>query len=102
MELGTAANGLVIASTNWSEEAEDLLSSGDVAGAVSLLESVVARLESLGCHDHDSQSTSLQLFSALTELSKLYASQGFSLKSDQVTARAAVVRHRALQDFPPR
>ncbi|KAI4321312.1 hypothetical protein MLD38_034709 [Melastoma candidum] len=102
MELETGANGLVTTPTNWSEEVEDLVSAGDVDGAISLLESVVAGLESLRCPDRDRQSTSLQLSSALTELSRLFASRGFSLKSDEVAARASVARHRALQDFPSR
>ncbi|KAI4389293.1 hypothetical protein MLD38_001532 [Melastoma candidum] len=102
MEPETGAKGLVTASTNWSEEVEDLVTAGDVVGAISLLESVVAGLESLGSSDRDPQSTSLRLSSALTELSRLYSSRGFSLKSDEVASRAAVARHRALQAFPSR
>lgn len=85
--------------TSWSEEVEDLVSAGDVSSAITLLESVVARLESL---DQARQSTNLQLFSALTELSRLYSSEGYSLKSDEIGARASVIKQRALRDFPSR
>ncbi|XP_047316594.1 uncharacterized protein LOC124920202 isoform X2 [Impatiens glandulifera] len=73
--------------TNWSELVEDLVDGGEVEKAISLLESVVSNLQT----DTDC----LQLSSALFDLSKLYSSQGFSLKSDEIRTRALIVRERS-------
>ncbi|CAI0543990.1 unnamed protein product [Linum tenue] len=79
---------------NWSEAVEDLLSSGDTDAAISRLESVVSQLQLQPTPP--SQAADLQLASALTELANLYSSNDFSLKSDELRSRAALLRHRAL------
>ncbi|XP_030521019.2 uncharacterized protein LOC115734400 [Rhodamnia argentea] len=79
------------ATTNWSEEVEDLVSAGEVSSAVSLLESLISKLE---LQQEDEPSSNLQLASALAELARLYSSQGFSLKSDQHLARSSLLKQR--------
>ncbi|KAI3419038.1 uncharacterized protein J3R85_013360 [Psidium guajava] len=75
--------------TNWSEEVEDLVSAGEVSSAVSLLESLISKLEP---QQEEEPSFNLQLASALAELARLYSSQGFSLKSDQLLARSSLLK----------
>ncbi|XP_065868562.1 uncharacterized protein [Euphorbia lathyris] len=81
---------------NWSEAVEDLVSSGDTDAAISLLETLVLQLETLS----PSETVSLQLASALTELSKLFSANNFSLKSDQLLSRATILQQRALHSCP--
>lgn len=81
---------------NWSESVEDLVSAGDTDGAISLLESVVSKLETLS----PSETLDLQLASALTELSKLHSTKHFSLKSDELLSRASLLKQRVLQSRP--
>ncbi|KAJ8750186.1 hypothetical protein K2173_014101 [Erythroxylum novogranatense] len=83
---------------NWSEELEDLVAAGDTDGAISLLEAAVSKLENL-CLSSSSQSVDLQLASALTELANLYSSKHFSLRSDELLARASILKQQALH--PP-
>uniref|UniRef100_A0A5B6YSI6 Coiled-coil domain-containing protein R3HCC1L n=1 Tax=Davidia involucrata TaxID=16924 RepID=A0A5B6YSI6_DAVIN len=78
--------------TNWTESVEDLVHGGDVDKAISLLESVVSKLESFNLSHSD-----LQLSSALFDLSKLYNSKGFSLKADEAQSRALLIRQRSHQ-----
>ncbi|KAI3881325.1 hypothetical protein MKW92_031068 [Papaver armeniacum] len=69
---------------NWSIEVEDLVDNGDTKGAISLLESVIDKLETLNSSSSSSSSSmNLKLATALTDLANLYSSQGFSLKSDE-------------------
>ncbi|KAJ9178672.1 hypothetical protein P3X46_010539 [Hevea brasiliensis] len=83
-------------SLNWSESVEDLVTAGDTDGAISLLETVVSKLETLS----RSETLDLQLASAFTELSKLYSTKHFSLKSDELLSRASVLKQLALQSRP--
>ncbi|XP_030458572.1 uncharacterized protein LOC115679133 [Syzygium oleosum] len=86
--------------TNWSEEVEDLVSAGDVSAAVSFLESLISKLESRQAEEPSS--SNLQLASALAELARLYSSQGFSLKSDQLLARSSLLKQRGRRGSPSR
>ncbi|XAR59632.1 hypothetical protein NMG60_11015539 [Bertholletia excelsa] len=83
--------------TNWSESVEDLVHEGDIDKAISLLESVVSKLETLS----SSHSDCVQLSSALFDLSKLYFSKGLSLKADQAQSRALVIKQRILHPRSP-
>ena len=69
---------------NWSEAVEDLVAQGDTKAAISLLETLIS-----------SHQSSLQLPSLLTDLAKLYSSQGFSLKSDDLLSRASILKLQA-------
>uniref|UniRef100_A0A5B6YSQ9 Putative coiled-coil domain-containing protein R3HCC1L isoform X2 n=1 Tax=Davidia involucrata TaxID=16924 RepID=A0A5B6YSQ9_DAVIN len=82
--------------TNWTESVEDLVHGGDVDKAISLLESVVSKLESFNLSHSD-----LQLSSALFDLSKLYNSKGFSLKADDARSRALLIRQGSRQTLSP-
>ncbi|XP_052190507.1 uncharacterized protein LOC127800104 isoform X2 [Diospyros lotus] len=75
---------------NWSEVVEDLVNAGEVDKAISLLESVVSKLETL----NSSQLDTLQLSCAIFDLAKLYSAKGFSLKADEARSRALLVRER--------
>ncbi|KAK3205596.1 hypothetical protein Dsin_019642 [Dipteronia sinensis] len=77
-------------SANWSEEVEDLVAAGDTEAAIALLETTVSKLEAL---DPTNESATLQLASALTNLANIYASKGFSLKSDHLLSRAFHIRN---------
>lgn len=79
---------------NWSERVEDLVDSGDTDAAISLLESLVSKLET-----HNSSDLQPQLASALLELAKLYSSKGLSLKSDEARSRSSAITLRSLS--PP-
>ncbi|KAK9156863.1 hypothetical protein Scep_003437 [Stephania cephalantha] len=79
--------------SNWSTKVEDLIDKGDEDGAISLLESVIANLETL--NSSPSSSDLLRLAAALTDLSNLYSNRGFSLKSDDLQSRAFVIKERA-------
>ncbi|KAK3443739.1 coiled-coil domain-containing protein R3HCC1L [Eucalyptus grandis] len=88
---------------NWSEEVEDLVSAGEVSSAIAFLESLVSRLESRPQQEEeDPSSANLQLASALAELARLYSSQGFSLKSDQLLARSSALKERGRRGSPSR
>ncbi|KAL2932707.1 Coiled-coil domain-containing protein R3HCC1L [Bienertia sinuspersici] len=73
---------------NWSEEVEDLVESGDIDSAISLLETLIPKLQSPNSHS--------QLASALFELANLYSSKGLSLKSDQARSQASAINLRFL------
>ncbi|XP_074296394.1 uncharacterized protein LOC141626542 [Silene latifolia] len=77
--------------TNWSEKVEDLLVSGDTNSAISYLETLISDLQTL-----NSPNSQFQLVSALRQLSKLYSSIGFSLKSDQLSSQAQSLQLRSL------
>ncbi|KAM6576604.1 hypothetical protein CsatB_028441 [Cannabis sativa] len=78
---------------NWSESVEDLLTAGDTDAAISLLESVISNLQIQTSSESYSHP---QLPSALNDLARLYSSKGFSLKADQLHARASTIQHRLL------
>lgn len=83
--------------SNWSESVEDLIHQGDVDGAISHLESVASKLQTL---INSSQSDHhLQLSFALFDLAKLYSTKGFSLKADEARSRALLLRDHTLS--PP-
>ncbi|KAI0494485.1 hypothetical protein KFK09_024623 [Dendrobium nobile] len=86
---------------DWSEAVEDLVDKGDVDGAISLLESVVSKLESLSVSSSESE-VQLQIATALGDLSDLHSSKGLSLKADEVCSRALLNRVRALHSKPRR
>ncbi|XP_068663784.1 uncharacterized protein [Aristolochia californica] len=75
-------------SENWSEEVEELVSNGDVERAISLLESVISKLEAVT----NSTPLDLQLSCALADLANLYQSRGFSIKADELQNRALLIR----------
>ncbi|XVF05077.1 hypothetical protein REPUB_Repub05bG0140100 [Reevesia pubescens] len=72
---------------NWSEEVEDLVAAGDTQGAISFLENLISKLQLTSSSDDH-----LRLASALSDLASLYSSIGFSLKSDQLLSRAALLK----------
>ncbi|PON50899.1 Nucleotide-binding alpha-beta plait domain containing protein [Parasponia andersonii] len=80
---------------NWSESIEDMVAAGDTDSAISLLESVISKLES-----HNPWQSDPQLASALTDLANLYYSNGFSLKADQLRSRASTIQQRLLRSSP--
>ncbi|XP_022988105.1 coiled-coil domain-containing protein R3HCC1L isoform X2 [Cucurbita maxima] len=73
--------------SNWSETVEDLVTAGDTDAAISLLESVVSDLQT-----SENSNPDPQLAAALTDLSALYSSKGFSLKADDIVAKALVLK----------
>ncbi|CAL5428537.1 unnamed protein product [Camellia sinensis] len=75
---------------SWSESVEDLVDGGRVDEAISLLESLISKLETLNSWQLDH----LQLSSALFDLAKLYSTKGFSLKADQARSRSLLVREQ--------
>lgn len=100
-----ADQGIITSEPNWSERVEDLVSAGDVAAAISFLESSVANLQSrLGSSSSSGDRRTefgLQLAAALTQLADLYSSQGLSLKSDELRTRSSLIKQRALDcDVP--
>ncbi|WOL02314.1 R3H and coiled-coil domain-containing protein 1 [Canna indica] len=82
----------------WSEEVEDLVDSGDVAGAISLLESAVSRLQP--GDRPPSPSGDLRLATALEDLADLQSSRGLSLKADELRSRALAIRARCSRAPP--
>ncbi|VFQ94116.1 unnamed protein product [Cuscuta campestris] len=74
--------------TNWTEAVEDLVTSFELEKAISLLESVVSKLEIDSKPD--------QLSAALLDLAKLYATQGFSLKADEAFSRAISIKQQSI------
>ncbi|KAL0908341.1 hypothetical protein M5K25_022830 [Dendrobium thyrsiflorum] len=85
----------------WSEAVEDLVDKGDVDGAISLLESVVSKLENLSVSSPES-GVQLQIATALGDLADLHSSKGLSLKADEVCSRALLNRVRAFHSKPRR
>ncbi|KAL3620249.1 hypothetical protein CASFOL_035161 [Castilleja foliolosa] len=84
---------------NWTETVEDLVHDGEIDQAIALLESTVSHLESELEKEQQLQNKNGgksvdQLCIALQDLSKLYASQGFSLKADQTQSRALQLKPR--------
>ncbi|KAI3965461.1 hypothetical protein MKW92_043086 [Papaver armeniacum] len=80
---------------NWSIEVEDLVDNGDTKGAISLLESVIDKLETLNSSSSSSSSSmNLKLATALTDLANLYSSQGFSLKADELQSRSFLLKQK--------
>lgn len=69
---------------NWTEVVEDLVHEGDTEKAISVLEEVISKLE----NQNENGSSSSQLATALFDLSKLYSTQGVSLKADETRNRA--------------
>ncbi|RWW61092.1 hypothetical protein BHE74_00031864, partial [Ensete ventricosum] len=87
MEAGGGGGG-----DGWSEAVEDLVDRGDVEGAISVLESVVSRLQTLD--GPPLPSGDLRLAAALGDLADLHSSRGFSLKADELRSRAVAIRAR--------
>lgn len=83
---------------NWSEAVEDLVASGEIESAISLLESVISNLQTLNPSDSVSQ---LQLASALSDLASLHSSKGFSLKADQLQSRACLIKQTTHSKYLP-
>ncbi|KAL6499717.1 hypothetical protein OROGR_027627 [Orobanche gracilis] len=87
---------------NWTETIEDLVHGGEIGQAISFLESVISNLENELEKEQlpnkngvkSGFSMAYQLFSALQDLSKLYAADGFSLRADQTQSRALQFKHR--------
>ncbi|XP_010322442.1 uncharacterized protein [Solanum lycopersicum] len=77
--------------TNWSEKVEDLVDAGEIDGAISLLEELVAKLE---YESQNSSNSQLPLSTALLELSKLYSTQGLSLRADQTRSKAFLIKQQ--------
>ncbi|TMW96699.1 hypothetical protein EJD97_006949 [Solanum chilense] len=77
--------------TNWSEKVEDLVDTGEIERAISLLEELVAKLE---YESQNSSNSQLPLSSALLELSKLYSTQGLSLRADQTRSKAFLIKQQ--------
>lgn len=85
------------ATDGWSDRVEDLVDSGDVDGAISLLESIISNLESLGPSSSSSSPCGdLRLATALGDLAHLESSRGFSIKADELRTRALLVRAHAV------
>ncbi|MCL7029295.1 hypothetical protein MKW94_021453 [Papaver nudicaule] len=76
---------------NWSTQVEDLVDNGDTKGAISLLESLIHKLETL---NSSTSSTNLKLATALSDLANLYSSQGFSIKADQLQSRSFLLKQK--------
>ncbi|XP_031256555.1 uncharacterized protein LOC116114550 [Pistacia vera] len=89
MENPTADGEEAQSSCNWSEAVEDLVATEETEAAISLLETTVSKLEN---QESTNEPVNLQLASALTNLANLYSSKGFSLKSDELLARAFQIR----------
>ncbi|XP_042476759.1 uncharacterized protein LOC122058235 [Macadamia integrifolia] len=79
--------------SNWSVAVEDLVDGGDVEGAVSLLESVISKLEP----GATSSPSNLELATALGDLANLYSSRGFSLKADELRSQAFLIKEEGRQ-----
>ncbi|XP_049411833.1 uncharacterized protein LOC125874844 isoform X1 [Solanum stenotomum] len=77
--------------TNWSEKVEDLVDAGEINEAISLLEELVAKLE---YESQNSSNSRLRLSTALLELSKLYSTQGLSLRADQTRSKAFLIKQQ--------
>uniref|UniRef100_M1A5K9 Coiled-coil domain-containing protein R3HCC1L n=1 Tax=Solanum tuberosum TaxID=4113 RepID=M1A5K9_SOLTU len=77
--------------TNWSEKVEDLVDAGEINEAISLLEELVAKLE---FESQNSSNSQLRLSTALLELSKLYSTQGLSLRADQTRSKAFLIKQQ--------
>ncbi|GAA0150022.1 hypothetical protein LIER_09052 [Lithospermum erythrorhizon] len=69
---------------NWTESVEDLVNDGETDKAISVLESIILKLE----QNHKF----LELSTALLDLSKLYSSKGFSLKAHAALSRALLIK----------
>ncbi|KAK4719777.1 hypothetical protein R3W88_018115 [Solanum pinnatisectum] len=76
---------------NWSEKVEDLVDTGEINEAISLLEELVAKLE---YESQNSSNSQLRLSTALLELSKLYSTQGLSLRADQTRSKAFLIKQQ--------
>ncbi|KAK6926508.1 hypothetical protein RJ641_008227 [Dillenia turbinata] len=74
---------------NWSERVEDFVEEGNIDAAISFLESVVSKLETLN--------SSSQLSSALSDLSKLCYLVGLSDKADHIQSRALLLKNRNVE-----
>ncbi|KAG5602752.1 hypothetical protein H5410_034122 [Solanum commersonii] len=77
--------------TNWSEKVEDLVDAGEINEAITLLEELVAKLE---YESQNSSNSQLRLSTALLELSKLYSTQGLSLRADQTRSKAFLIKQQ--------
>ncbi|CAN4099016.1 unnamed protein product [Withania somnifera] len=78
---------------NWSEKVEDLVESGEISEAISLLEKLVKKLENESQKLSDSQLCQ-QLSTALLELSNLYSTQGLSLQADKTRSKAFLIKQQ--------
>ncbi|KAL3518632.1 hypothetical protein ACH5RR_021221 [Cinchona calisaya] len=86
---------------NWTEEVEDLVHEGEIDKAISVLETVVSKLEKKTQKGSSSSSSSSELAIALLDLSKLYSSKDLSLKADQTRSLALQINQESHSDeFP--
>ncbi|KAJ4979193.1 hypothetical protein NE237_009973 [Protea cynaroides] len=83
--------------SNWSVAVEDLVDGGDVEGAISVLESVISKLQS----GPSSSPSDLELASALGDLANIYSRRGFSLKADELRTQAFLVKQGGHQLILP-
>lgn len=83
---------------NWTEEVEDLVHGGEIDKAISVLKSVISSLEK---NPQKGSSSSSELATALLDLSKLYSSQGLSLKADQTRSLAFQINQKSQSDELP-
>lgn len=79
---------------HWSTAVEDLVDRGDVDGAISLLESLVSKLQTV-------ETPNLRLASALSDLADLYSSRGLSLKSDDLRNQSLLIKLRSQHHHIP-
>lgn len=93
--MESSSSSIKEASNGWGDRVEDLVDSGDVEGAISLLESVIANFGTLGSSS-SSSSDNLRLAAALGDLADLQSSRGFSLRADELRSRALLLRARAV------
>lgn len=82
---------------NWTEAVEDLVKEGDIEKAICVLESLISKLEK----EARNVSSSSELVTALLDLSKLYSTQGLSLKSDEARLRAFQIKYEFQEQGDP-
>lgn len=74
----------------WSTRVEDLLDEGDEAGAVKVLEGVIAKLSV-----SKNAASNLGLAVAMSDLARLYGSRGMSLKADELLSESLLIKKKA-------
>ncbi|KAL3530311.1 hypothetical protein ACH5RR_009633 [Cinchona calisaya] len=84
---------------NWTEEVEDLVQGGEIDKAISVLETVISKLQKTP--QKGSSSSSSELATALLDLSKLYSSKGLPLKADQTRSLAFEINKKSQSNELP-
>ncbi|KAH9317267.1 hypothetical protein KI387_019036, partial [Taxus chinensis] len=79
--------------STWSSKVEELVDEGKTGEAITLLNSVIAKLETL-----DDAHTNLTLAAACNDIGRLYAKDGFSIKADSFFTRAFLIKQGAQQN----